>query len=95
MARDAHVRWEPQEEGVMKPMFPLYLALRVPQQCEVGVMISTIKLFFWRRFRGERGFLQGGVSHLQSLYFVIVLLSLFYFVLFSSLYKNRQKYFLL
>ena len=32
-----------------------------------------------------------GVSHFQSLYFVIVLLSLFYFVLFASLYQKHKK----
>ena len=32
-----------------------------------------------------------GVSHLQSLYFVFVLLSLFYFVLFASLYQKHKK----
>ena len=32
-----------------------------------------------------------GVSHLQSFYFVFVLLSLFYFVLFASFYQKHKK----
>ena len=32
-----------------------------------------------------------GVSHFQSLYFVFVFLSLFYFVLFASLYQKHKK----
>jgi hypothetical protein len=47
--------------------------------------------FFWRRCRGERGFLQGESLAFNLFYFVIVLLSLFTLFLFASFYQKYKK----
>ena len=60
-----------------------YLPLGVPN----GSLLASIKLFFWRRCRGEEALLRG-VCHSQSFYFVIVLLILF---LFAFLYRKYKK----
>ena len=51
-----------------------------PRNSSILVSLSGIKRISAR-----------GVSHIQSLYLVFVLLSLFYFVLFASLYQKHKK----
>jgi hypothetical protein len=46
---------------------------------------------FWRRCRGERGFLQGESLTSNLFYFVIVLLSFFTLFLFASFYQKYKK----
>jgi hypothetical protein len=47
--------------------------------------------FFWRRCRGERGFLQGESLTSNLFYFIIVLLTFFTLFLFASFYKKYKK----
>ena len=51
----------------------------------------TLSSSFLAPLPGRKRISARGVSHLQSLYFVIGLLSLFYFVLFAYFIKNKQK----
>jgi hypothetical protein len=54
------------------------------------VVNTTHQQAFWRRCRGERGFLQGEALFL-SFYFVIVLLSFFTLFLSASFYQKYKK----
>jgi hypothetical protein len=52
---------------------------------------TTHQQVFWRRCRGERGFLQWESLTSNLFYFVIVLLSFFTLFLFASFYQKYKK----
>jgi hypothetical protein len=64
-----------------------YLSLGVPN----WVPTTHHQSFFWRRCRGERGFLQGESLASNLFYFVIVLLTFFTLFLLASFYRKYKK----
>jgi hypothetical protein len=70
----------------------LTVVLITPYSCGSQLVVNTMhQQVFWRRCRGERGFLQGKSLTSNLFYFVIVLLSFFTLFSFASFYQKYKK----